>query len=176
MSKGGVSQFCSPIMENKDIPVNKSYTGSPLNSTKLTSPCGLIGKYRFTDVFNISGESNHIGIKTTGIAHSNDKNIKFKNNGNSEEIQWLDLEKERLMVWYQMESFPKFIKLYGKISGKMAKGNYTVTVSEQWDTKVFKAKKSIYLSTVNGLGGTNIFLGVAFLALAFLVICLMTTL
>lgn len=72
-----------------------------------------------------------------------------------------------------MESFPKFIKLYGSVSGKMEKGNYTVTVTDQWDTKSIKAKKAIYLSTTNGLGGTNIFLGVVFLVMAFVIIIIM---
>ena len=175
VGKGTVSEFCSPIMENEDIPANESYTGNALNATDLAYPCGLIGKYRFTDNFTISGNSGAIEIKTDDIAHSNDKNMKFKNTGKAEEIQWLDFEQQRLMVWYQMESFPDFVKLYGKISGKMAKGNYTVTVNDQWDTKQFKANKSIYLSTTNGLGGTNIFLGVVFLVLSFVVISIMIT-
>lgn len=68
-----------------------------------------------------------------------------------------------------MESFPKFVKLYGKIDGTMSKGNYTVTVTNQWDTKQFKTKKALYLSTVNGLGGTNVFLGAIFISIAFVV-------
>lgn len=175
VSKGTVSEFCDPIMENEDIPVTMSYAGNALNSTELAAPCGLIGKYRFTDVFAISGGPSTVNISTTGIAHSNDKDSKFKNHGNSEEIQWLDYSKERMMVWYQMESFPQFIKLYGKVSGKMEKGNYTVTVTDQWNTKSFKTEKSIYLSTVNGLGGTNVFLGVIFLILSFLVLSLIFT-
>mmetsp|Transcript_3993 Transcript_3993/g.4627 ORF Transcript_3993/g.4627 Transcript_3993/m.4627 type:complete len:275 (+) Transcript_3993:167-991(+) len=173
VGRGDVSEYCSPIMENKDIPVTQSYTGSALNSTDLAYPCGLIGKYRFTDVFTITGSSAPIVIKMDDIAHSNDKKMKFKNSGNSKDTQWLDFEEQRLMVWYQMESFPDFIKLYGKVSGKMEKGNYTVMVDNQWDTKQIKAQKSIYFSTTNGLGGTNLFLGICFLIVAFIVMIIM---
>jgi len=176
VSKGDVKEFCDPIMENDDIPVSLSYAGNTLNSTDLAAPCGLIGKYRFTDVFEISGGPSNVKISMGGIAHSNDKKLKFKNNGKGEQIQWLDFTKERLMVWYQMESFPDFMKMYGKISGKMSKGNYTVTVSDQWNTKSFKTEKYIYLSTVNGLGGTNVFLGVVFIVLSFVVLMLILTL
>jgi hypothetical protein len=160
--------LCEPIEKNEDIPATMSYASNPLTATDTAYPCGLIGKYRFTDRFSMAG-GDVSTIDTSGIAHSIDKDTKFKNIDESESIQWLDFTDEHLMVWYQMESFPKFIKRYGKVDGTMAKGNYTITVDSQWDTKQFKAKKSIYLSEVNGLGGTNVFLGVVFIVLSVLV-------
>ena len=160
VSKGDVKEFCDPILANKDIPTNMSYTGNALNDNDLAYPCGLIGKYRFTDRFAfMNSNSTTIPIDSSTIAHTNDKDLKFKNVKNSENIQWLDHEQQHLMVWYQMESFPDFIKFYGKMNGKLPKGDYTVTVSDLWDTKAIKAEKYLYISTVNDLGGTNVFLG-----------------
>lgn len=103
-----------------------------------------------------------ITIDSGDIAQKNDRDYRFGNQNNGEDIQWLDVEDQHIMVWYQMESFPDFIKAYGKIDGKLEKGDYTVTVSDIWDTKSIKAKKSLYFTTINGLGGTNVFLGKPF--------------
>ena len=70
---------------------------------------------------------------------------------------------------FQMESFPFFIKLYAAISGDLPSGTYTMTVSNQWNTQQYKAEKSIYFTTVNGLGGTNLFLGIVFLIFSIIV-------
>lgn len=161
VSRGDVKEDCDPILDNEDIPVTTSYTGQALASASLAYPCGLIGKFRFTDTFSITdASSNAVAINSGDIAHGNDIDHKFINQGSPGTKQWLNFEDQHLMVWYQMETFPKFIKLYGKINGKLAKGSYTVTVNNQWDVSFFKGEKSLYFSTVNGLGGTNVFLGV----------------
>uniref|UniRef100_A0A7S3JAK5 Cell cycle control protein 50A n=1 Tax=Euplotes harpa TaxID=151035 RepID=A0A7S3JAK5_9SPIT len=179
-SKSSVDKFCTPIIENIDIPVNVSFTGMKLNDTDLAYPCGLIGKYRFTDRFELRDANNTvISIDSGDIANSVDVNDKFKNFNNPGSKQWLDFEDQHLMVWYQMESFPFFRKFYGKIkpaSGStLAKGKYTMTVKDQWDTKQFKGEKYLYFSTINGLGGTNMFLGVVFIVVAILVLAVMAT-
>jgi len=162
------------VIYNKDIPVTLSYTGQSLDSDEVATPCGLIGKYRFTDRFTIMDENSDIVMIDSGsIAHSNDKDIKFKNTDSNGATQWLDHEDQHLMVWYQMESFPNFLKMYGEIGQTLSKGTYSVTVMNQWDTKIFKGEKSIYFSTVNGLGGTNVFLGVVFIVMAIVVLAIM---
>ncbi len=78
------------------------------------------------------------------------------------------------MVWYQMESFPTFIKLWGHIFQTLrANTNYTISITNNFDVTTFDGKKYIYLSEVNGLGGTNKFLGVAFLAMAGVIVFVM---
>lgn len=78
------------------------------------------------------------------------------------------------MVWYQMESFPTFVKLWGHIGTTLKANNtYTVLINNQFDVSQFDGKKYIYLSEVNGLGGTNKFLGVAFLVMAGVVVLIM---
>ena len=87
-------------MYNKDVPVNKSYTGVNLTSSDIAYPCGLIGKYRFTDVFSLSN-SNKTTVKLDmgDIAQVNDRDYKFINTNNPGTRQWLNFEEQRMMVW-----------------------------------------------------------------------------
>ena len=78
------------------------------------------------------------------------------------------------MVWYQMESFPTFIKLWGHIGETLTAGTtYTITIDNKFEVSTFDGKKYIYLSEVNALGGTNKFLGIAFLLMAAVVVLIM---
>lgn len=73
-----------------------------------------------------------------------------------------------------MESFPNFIKLWGHINTTLKKGtNYTMTILNTYDVSGFDGKKYIYLSEVNAFGGNNKFLGIAFLAMAGVVVFIM---
>lgn len=93
---------------------------------------------------------------------------------NPNSIAWLNVTNEHVMVWYQMESFPTFIKLWGHIWTTLKAGTqYTIVVDNKFDVGTFDGKKYIYFSEVNGLGGTNTFLGIAFLAMAGVVAVIM---
>jgi hypothetical protein len=73
-----------------------------------------------------------------------------------------------------MESFPTFIKLWGHIWTTLsANTTYVITVKNNFDVSTYDGKKYIYLSTVNSLGGTNTFLGIAFLIMAAVVVVIM---
>ena len=78
------------------------------------------------------------------------------------------------MVWFQMESFSTFIKLWGHIDTTLLAGvNYEFTVYNNYDVSQFDGAKHIYLSEVNTFGGTNTFLGIAFMAMAGVVVFIM---
>ena len=73
-----------------------------------------------------------------------------------------------------MESFPSFIKLWGHIDTTLKAGqNYTVYISNNFDVSGFNGAKYVYFSEVNAFGGTNKFLGIAFLAMAGVVVFIM---
>lgn len=73
-----------------------------------------------------------------------------------------------------MESFPTFIKLWGHIWTTLQAGTqYTIIINNKFDVSTFDGKKYIYFSTVNSLGGTNKFLGIAFLLMAAVVVAIM---
>ena len=78
VSGGDVSTLWSGALSNEDIPVNKSYTGVSLKSTDIAYPCGLIGKYRFTDVFSLSySNGTSINQAIFKILNIDIKNIKI---------------------------------------------------------------------------------------------------
>jgi len=78
------------------------------------------------------------------------------------------------MVWFQIETFPNFDKLYGEIDGKLTKGTeYTFTVDHKSDYSDFDVKKYIVLSTTSFTGknlGLIFIFGGAFLYVIFLII------
>ena len=95
-----------------------SLDNKPLDTNSVAYPCGLIAKYFFNDTYALMTSSgSRIPIDETNIAQSVDKEYKFKlpqvSNPNS--VAWLNVTNEHVMVWYQMETFPTFIKLWGHI-------------------------------------------------------------
>jgi hypothetical protein len=115
-------------------------------------------------------------IDDTDIAHKVDREFKFKYNDKVKEEggYWTDID-EHLMVWYQMESFADFRKLYGSINGTLKKGvTYEITVQDNFDGPSLGTKKYIFLTELGMFGGKNfvlagIFIGAA--CLIFLILC-----
>ncbi len=105
-----------------------------------------------------------------------DRDYKFKMPAidHPESTAWLNITNEHVMVWYQMESFPTFIKLWGHIWGTLQAGkSYTIVIDNKFEVSSFDGKKYVYFSEVNSLGGTNKFLGIAFLLMGAVVVVIM---
>lgn len=105
----------------------------------MADPCGSIGKYFPTGSFYLIPDKfklyrgsvssgNEISIDPTNIASPADKKYRFKNNGKNQ--QYLNKEDERLMVWYQMETFPDFVKLWGHIDQDLPAGTYYIEITD----------------------------------------------
>ena len=74
--------------------------------------------------------STQIPIDETNIANPYDKMYAFKNNENYTELQWLDMTNEHFIVWMQMETFPNFRKLWGRITDiQLTPGTYKLNIS-----------------------------------------------
>jgi hypothetical protein len=175
LSASDIGTQCDPVLRVGDLgdkTTKVSLGGTTLRSDDVAYPCGLIAKYFFNDTYVMADEDNNkpIEIDETNIAHSVDRDYKFKlpeGVDNPLQRSWLDITNEHVMVWYQMESFPTFIKLWGHIWTTLKAGTkYSIQISNKFEVSQFDGKKYIYLSEVNALGGTNKFLGIAFLAMA----------
>lgn len=58
-------------------------------------PCGLIAKYMFDDTYMLyDNTSSRVTIDESNIAHSVDRDYKFKHplNGNASQLLWRDVE------------------------------------------------------------------------------------
>ena len=162
LEESDIDDDCDPIKLNKDL--YEGITG--LNKTVLdpegvAHPCGLIAKSFFNDTFVLKkGDNDEIVIKEEGIVWSIDKK-KFKNSPNRDK-QWIDVESERFMVWMRPASLPDFRKPWGIIDKDLEKGNYVLTVTNNYQVKSFDGEKYFILSTVNALGGKNYFLAILY--------------
>lgn len=165
-------------LSNGDNSKNIALDKTTLRTDDIAFPCGLIAKYFFNDTYDLAetGSGTKIHIDETNIAQSVDRDYKFKMPAvdHPESIAWLNITNEHVMVWYQMESFPTFIKLWGHIWQTLKAGtSYTFVIDNKFEVSTFDGKKYIYLSEVNALGGTNKFLGIAFLIMAGIVAVIM---
>jgi len=165
MEESSIKSDCEPIILNKDI-----YEGvmsvdglTPLDPNGVAHPCGLIAKSFFNDTYVIQkiGEENEISISDKDIAWSIDKD-KFKNSPNYTTHQWKDVEDERFIVWMRPAALPDFRKPWGRIERDLNKGNYTLTIQNNYPVKSFDGEKYFILSTVNVLGGKNYFLAILY--------------
>ena len=165
MKESEIKDDCEPIILNKDIyeGVNSSDGSIVLDPDGVAHPCGLIAKSFFNDTYEIKkkGGNQSIRINDTGIAWSKDLD-KYKNSENYTSHQWINVENERFIVWMRPAAIPDFRKPWGRIEEDLRKGEYTLTITNNYPVKSFKGKKYFILSTVNGLGGKNYFLAILY--------------
>ena len=119
-----------------------------------------------------------VEIDESNRALDADKQYKFKypsgNFSSGGSFSWLNVTNEHVMVWFQMESFPTFNKLWGHITGTLvANQTYKFIISNHFNVTQFEGKKYIYLSEVNKLGGKNNFLGLAYIIVAGVILLFM---
>ena len=132
-----------------------------LDPNEVAHPCGLIAKSLFNDTFKLEKkDGGDIHILEEDIAWSIDKK-KYKNSPNPEK-QWTNVESERFMVWMRPAALPDFRKPWGKIDKDLTKGNYILTIENNYPVKSFDGEKYFILSTVNALGGKNYFLAILY--------------
>lgn len=162
-----IKDDCDPIILNRDIYLGvTSIGGNELNPDSVAHPCGLMAKSFFNDTYSIKkkGGNERIVISKENIAWTTDKD-RYKNSEKANEIQWISVEDERFMVWMRPAALSDFRKPWGIIDRDLTKGEYTVTIVNNYPVKSFDGKKSFILSTVNQLGGKNYFLAILYLVM-----------
>jgi len=96
MSADDLQKSCAPVVtmgqlgDNiKKIAIDGNTT---LGSDDVAYPCGLIAKYMFTDAYALYESTTRIEIDETNIAHSVDRNYKFKmpSDANATSKMWLN--------------------------------------------------------------------------------------
>ena len=130
---------------------------------KTIAPCGLVANSMFNDSFVIGG----VPMSRKNISWDLDRDLKYKNpepkNNTkmafsefskppswSRRVEELDpsnpgnngYHNEDFQVWMRTAAFPKFQKLYGRLSN-LPKGNYTVDVSYNYPVAEFNGRKKI---------------------------------
>ena len=100
----------------------------------------------------------NIPINETLISNSYLRKQFYKRNKNYKEKQWIDVENEHFINWMNVETFDNFRKLWGRITMDLPAGNYSITVNDNYNVDMYKAKKFIVITDANPLGQNN-FLG-----------------
>ncbi|NXO03507.1 CC50C protein, partial [Rhinopomastus cyanomelas] len=143
--------------------------------------------------YNINSSVAQVPLLNTGNSWWTDKNVKFRNPeaynlssafaGTARPPYWqkavylLDKEDEKnngyinddFIVWMRVSAFATFRKLYrrvrrmGKFADGLPAGNYTFRIAYNFPVTKFKGTKHVILSTVVWSGGSNPFLGIAYI-------------
>lgn len=98
-------------------------------------PCGLIAKSYFNGSLTLNEDTFQLFNTDMKEIKINEKNIttvadyEFFNNYNDSSLQWADLKNEHFIVWMQMETFPTFRKLWGKVEEDLLKGTYLLRIN-----------------------------------------------
>uniref|UniRef100_U3IS51 Cell cycle control protein n=1 Tax=Anas platyrhynchos platyrhynchos TaxID=8840 RepID=U3IS51_ANAPP len=142
--------------------------------------------------YNFNSSVIQVPLLKTGNSWWTDKNVKFRNPqshnlssafaGTARPPYWqkpvylLDEENERnngyinddFIIWMRVSAFATFKNLYRRISRErhfadgLPAGNYTFRISYNFPVTKFKGKKYVILSTMVWSGGSNPFLGIAY--------------
>ena len=67
---------------------------------------------------------------------------------------------EHFINWVSTAGLPTFKKLWGKIEHDLDKGDYSITIENNYDISAFDGKKSVIITTTSNLGGKMSFLGI----------------
>jgi len=144
------------------------------NAANFYLPCGLIARSLFNDTFSLWSENGTaVPLSIEGVAWKSDVQTKFNNPSNTTlGIRTIpDFKNPDFVVWMRTAGLPTFRKLY-RIIDQPLKGNYNVTIANNFPVTSFGGHKYVVLSTTSWLGGKNPFLGYAYIVVGSICIVL----
>lgn len=158
------ANICSPFITNAQLKVTKSWGGVALDPNAIASPCGSIAYTFYNDTFALSSAAGiSYAIDESGITWPGDVYGKYRRAENSNLTQWIDPENEHFINWMRISGLPNFKKLWGKVYSPLATGNYSMTISNNFNLTEWSGKKSFILATDSSAGGKNYLLPITLL-------------
>lgn len=162
---------------------------------KVYYPCGLIANSLFNDTFSNlrsgDGKTKPYAMTDKGISWPTDRKRFKKTNYKASQIvpppNWAkmypdgytndnipDLSQwEALMVWMRTAALPTFSKLAKRNDhDELGPGVYELDITSNFPIKSVRGTKSILLTQATAIGGRNIFLGIAYIAVGGIAILL----
>ena len=143
--------------------------GDSENMSDWILPCGLFAYSVFNDSFSVDGFSE------TGLTFSAERERLFQplsreyTSGN----KWLDestiftggMQDEHFIVWMRTSFLPRVVKSYSVCDDcSLEPGSLKIRIDSRYPTSGFGGSKSVVVSSVNGLGSKNEFLGIAYMS------------
>ena len=136
------------------------------------APCGAVPMSLFNDTFDFDARLPQ--FTDSGVAISSIRDLYRPTNPQYQgQNTWLDNNpmfpggqtNERFVNWIQTAAFPKFRKLWGRTGQDVSvtKGNYTITIQNNFPVESFDGTKSIVFAQTSWAGAKNSFLGIYFL-------------
>lgn len=137
----------------------KIYIDSIVHDSNLLVPCGLLPSAVFNDTFSFLGFS---GFSDQDITLSVDRNDLYKaaNSEYENSSHWLrdsglfpnGITDEHFIAWMRQSAFSPFRKLYSVSKENIPKGNYTISIQNNYPTSFFKGEKYFTLTEIRMIG------------------------
>ena len=148
--------ICYPYITNSDMKKTLAWDNvTTLDPNAIASPCGAIAYTFYNDTFSLTFNGNNIPIEQTGITWPNDVGGKYRQAPNSNQTQWIDPQNEHFINWMRLSGLPNFQKVWGKIYQNLSPGDYTMTVTNNFNLKEWSGNKYFILSTTSSAGAAN---------------------